>query len=346
MVVRRGSRRLRLTGPLAALGGIALLVWSVQQGGATAVIDGVQRVGAAGITVVCLMGGLRGLIRAAAWRLCLDKEHRATLGSVFSAYLSGDAIGNVTPFGLLISEPSKIALLRPRIDVEASIAALAVENLFYSLTVVMVLIAGTAALLVSFEVSQLVKLVSLGTAAFAAALACIAAWIVSTRRRVVSGAVEWMIRRGIGTPYWSRHLPSIRRTGDLIFGFVTRRRRAVLPLLALELCYQTIAVLETWYAIDLITGARPGALTAFVLEYVNRSITVAFQFVPMWLGVDEAGTSLATNALGLGSAAGVSLALVRKARIVIWTAIGLGLLVNGGRRGQQMRPTLIKPFGP
>ena len=161
MEARRGSRRFRLTGPLAALGGIALLVWSVRQGGATAVIDGVQRVGAAGITIVCLLGGLRGLIRAAAWRLCLDREHRATLGSVFTAYLSGDAIGNVTPFGLFISEPSKIALLRPRIDVEASIAALAVENLFYSATVVIVLIAGTAALLMSFEVSQSVKVASL-----------------------------------------------------------------------------------------------------------------------------------------------------------------------------------------
>jgi Lysylphosphatidylglycerol synthase TM region len=340
MEARRGSRRFRLTGPLAALGGIALLVWSVRQGGATAVIDGVQRVGAAGITIVCLLGGLRGLIRAAAWRLCLDREHRATLGSVFTAYLSGDAIGNVTPFGLFISEPSKIALLRPRIDVEASIAALAVENLFYSATVVIVLIAGTAALLMSFEVSQPVKVASLGTAALGVALAFVAAWIVSTRRRVVSGAVEWMIRRGIGTPYWSKHLPSIRRTGDLIFGFVSRRRRAVLPLLALEFCYHSAAVLETWYAIDLITGARPGLLTAFVLEYVNRSITVAFQFVPMWLGVDEAGTSLATSALGLGSAAGVSLALVRKARIVIWTAIGLGLLVKSGRRGTQVRPTV------
>jgi hypothetical protein len=340
MEARRGSRRFRLTGPLAALGGIAFLVWSVRQGGATAVIDGVQRVGAAGITIVCLLGGLRGLIRAAAWRLCLDREHRATLGSVFTAYLSGDAIGNVTPFGLFISEPSKIALLRPQIDVEASIAALAVENLFYSATVVIVLIAGTAALLMSFEVSQPVKVASLGTAALGVALAFVAAWIVSTRRRVISGAVEWMIRRGIGTPYWSKHLPSIRRTGDLIFGFVSRRRRAVLPLLALEFCYHSAAVLETWYAIDLITGARPGLLTAFVLEYVNRSITVAFQFVPMWLGVDEAGTSLATSALGLGSAAGVSLALVRKARIVIWTAIGLGLLVKSGRRGTQVRPTV------
>ncbi len=339
METRRGSRRFRLTGPLVALGGIALLVWSVRQGGATAVIDGVQRVGAAGITIVCLLGGLRGLIRAAAWRLCLDREHRATLRSVFTAYLSGDAIGNVTPFGLFISEPSKIALLRPRIDVEASIAALAVENLFYSATVVIVLIAGTAALLMSFEVSQPVKVASLWHRC--------AGSRVGLRRSVdrLNEASRQRRRRvddseGNRHAVWSKHLPSIRRTGDLIFGFVSRRRRAVLPLLALELCYHTVAVLETWYTIDLITGARPGLLTAFVLEYVNRSITVAFQFVPMSLGVDEAGKSLATNALGLGSAAGVSLALVRKARIVIWTAIGLGLLATSGRRGRQMRPTV------
>jgi Lysylphosphatidylglycerol synthase TM region len=329
MAVRRVSRRLRLTGTLAALCGVALLVWSIRQGGTTAVLGGVERVGV-GIIVVCLIGGLRGLIRAAAWRLCLDKEHRPTLGSVFSAYLSGDAIGNVTPFGLLISEPSKIVLVRPSIDVEVSVAALTVENLFYSATVVLLLVAGTAALLLSFGVSRPVKLASLTVVALAVALALLAAWIVSTRRRLISGAVEWMIRKRIGATYWPKHLPDIRQTGDRIFEFVTRRRRAVLPLLALEFSYHIAAVLEIWYVIGLITGASPGLLTAFVLEYVNRTITIAFQFVPMWIGVDEAGTSLATNVLGLGSPAGVSLALVRKARIFIWTAIGLILLVHRG----------------
>src|SRR5262245_53767997 len=146
MTDRRASRRLQLTGTLAALCGTALLVWSIRNGGTATVLDGVERVGA-GLVVVCLLGGLRGLIRAVAWRLCVEEHQRPTLASVFSAYLSGDAIGNVTPFGLLISEPSKVALVRPKIDVEASIAALTVENLFYSGTVVVLLMAGTAALL-------------------------------------------------------------------------------------------------------------------------------------------------------------------------------------------------------
>ena len=50
----------------------------------------------------------------------------------------------------------------------------------------------------------------------------------------------------------------------------------------------------------------------------------------MWLGVDEAGTSLATNVLGLGPAAGVSLALARKARVAVWTVIGIALLLHRG----------------
>jgi len=47
----------------------------------------------------------------------------------------------------------------------------------------------------------------------------------------------------------------------------------------------------------------------------------------MWLGVDEAGTGVVTTALHLGAAAGIGLALVRKARIVVWTGLGLGLFV-------------------
>jgi hypothetical protein len=64
-------------------------------------------------------------------------------------------------------------------------------------------------------------------------------------------------------------------------------------------------------------------VTAFVLESVNRTITVAFQFVPMWLGVDEAGTGLVAAAIGISPAAGVTLALARRGRIVLWTAVGL-----------------------
>ncbi len=112
---------------------------------------------------------------------------------------------------------------------------------------------------------------------------------------------------------------------DQIFGFTSRHPGRLPPLLALEAAYHAAGMLEIWLTLALVTGGSIGFITAFVLEFVNRTITIAFQFVPMWLGVDEAGTGVVTTALHLGAAAGIGLALVRKARVVVWTGLGLGL---------------------
>ena len=328
-MVGRKSRGLRTASLLAALGGVILFAWSMQQAGTAAVVDGVKRVGG-GIIVIIALGGVRALARTAAWRLCLDPEDRLTLGSMLAAFLAGDAIGNVTPFGFLISEPLKIVMVRGRIAVKASVAALTLENLFYTATIVVMLVAGAAALLWSFPLPRPLQIVSVLVLIVTPLLMAIVAWIVATRRRVVSGAVEWLARRRLAASYLINRLPDIRETGDRIFGFVERRPRAVAPLILLEASYHVAAVAEIWFALGLITGVQPPVLTAIVLEAVNRTITTAFQFVPMWLGVDEAGTSMVTSAVSLGSAAGVSLALVRKARVVTWTAIGFVLLLMRG----------------
>ena len=112
---------------------------------------------------------------------------------------------------------------------------------------------------------------------------------------------------------------------DQVFGFTSRHPGRLPSLLSLEAAYHIAGVMEIWLTITLITNGPIGFTTAFVLEFVNRAITVAFQFVPMWLGVDEAGTGIVATALHLGGATGVGLVLVRKARLVVWTGVGLAL---------------------
>jgi hypothetical protein len=328
-MVGRTSRGLRTASLLAGLGGLILFAWSMQQAGTTAVVDGIRRVGS-GIIVVIALGGVRAIARTAAWRVCLDPEDRVPLGSMLAAYLAGDAIGNVTPFGFLISEPLKIVMIRGRIPVQASVASLTLENLFYSATIVVMLVAGAAALLLSFPLPRPLAIICMFVLIVTPLLTVIVAWIAATRRRVVSGAIEWLARHQLAANYLSKRLPEIRQTGDRIVGFVERRPGAVGPLILLEASYHAAAVAEIWFVLGLITGVQPGVLIALVLEAVNRTITTAFQFVPMWLGVDEAGTSMVTSAVNLGPAVGVSLALVRKARVVTWTAIGFVFLLMRG----------------
>jgi len=323
------ERRLRIGSVVAGLTGAILFAWTIRLAGTTAVVDGFRRVGG-GIIVVILLGGVRALVRTAAWRLCLDPEDQLPFRSMFAAYLAGDAIGNVTPFGLLASEPSKIAMVRKQIALQASVASLAVENLFYSATVLVVLISGTAALLLSFHLPRPLRIAGL-IVLFVAPLGAFAAGsILTTRRRIVSASIEWLGRQRMAATYLDGRLAHIRQTGERIAGFVERNPGKVTPLILLEATYHALAVAEIWFVLSLTLGIQLPVLTALVLEAVNRTITLAFQFVPMWLGVDEAGTAVVTTAVNLGSAAGISLALVRKMRIVIWTAVGFLVMANRG----------------
>jgi len=126
----------------------------------------------------------------------------------------------------------------------------------------------------------------------------------------------------------------IRAIEDRIYGFYRHHQSRFLPILALEACFHLAGVAEV-YATLYLMNARPTWLAAFVLESVNRVINVVFKFVPMRAGVDEFGTGKFTKLLKVGTEGiGVTLAIIRKARVIFWTAVGVGVLV---RRGLSVR---------
>lgn len=329
MAPARLPRAWRGLGAVAAVAGAALFTASIRAAGPHAVLGGISRLGS-GFIVIFLLGGLRHLLRAVAWTLCVEPPEHLPLARAFSAFVAGDSVGNVTPFGLLASEPSKIMLVKSRVAPNASIAALTVETLFYGATVAVMLVAGTAALLLSFRVPTAVRIASFATLGGAVAISLAGTWVIMTRRRIASGLLQRLARRPMLNRHVEPRLAHAREIEERIFGFVGRRRERVLPILGLEVAFHASAVFEIWFALSLVAGTAPTLLTAFVLEYVNRTITSVFQFVPLWLGVDEAGTGLVTAVLRLGPAAGVSLALIRKGRLMAWTAVGLALLLHQG----------------
>jgi hypothetical protein len=108
-----------------------------------------------------------------------------------------------------------------------------------------------------------------------------------------------------------------------VFDFYAKRRSDFLIVALCDVAFHLAGIVEIYTTLQLI-GYPATWVTAFILEAVNRVINIVFAFVPAMIGVDEAGTGLLTNTLGLGLAAGVTLAVIRKARMLVW--IGLGLL--------------------
>ena len=63
---------------------------------------------------------------------------------------------------------------------------------------------------------------------------------------------------------------------------------------------------------------------------LNRVINVVFKFIPLRMGVDEAGTGKVAAILQFTETTGVTLAIIRKSRDVFWTLVGVLLLIQRG----------------
>lgn len=324
--------RWRLGSIVAALLGLGLFAYTLRDTGAQQVVEGFRRVGMA-FALILALSGLRLLARAWAWILCTDQPHTLRLRDTFPALVTGDALGNLTPLGLVVSEVTKAAFVRPRVPLMGALAGIAIENLFYILTVAIVIAGGTLALVGMFDVPAPLQLISLAALLGMCAFIAMALALASGRFRPLTGLFTWLERRSLAPAPVRRRLDKLRHLEDRIYTFVRRHPSRPLPVLLLEFAYHAAGVAEVYVTVALLieTGA-PTLLTAFLLESLNRFINVAFKFVPLRLGVDEAGTALLTQVLGYGSALGVTLALVRKARMLVWTGVGVVFLASRGLR--------------
>ena len=67
----------------------------------------------------------------------------------------GDALGNIIPFvSVAVSEPSKAVFVKDRVPLMVGLSALAIENIFYALSVAIFICAGTTTLLLSFSLPK------------------------------------------------------------------------------------------------------------------------------------------------------------------------------------------------
>jgi hypothetical protein len=181
------------------------------------------------------------------------------------------------------------------------------------------------ALLLSFNLPQGVRAageLSLLLVAIAFAVLVAAFWLTARRSAILSSMVE-RITAG-------RLAAGVRRFEEKAHEAVHLSRGRLAPIAILETLFHLGGVAEAYITIWLITGHAPTVLAAFVLETANRIVNVVFRFVPLRVGVDEAGSALITSVLGLGTAAGVTLAVVRKARVLCWSGAGIVLMIRKG----------------
>ncbi len=340
------NRKLARFGFLFALLGLLLFAYFVRRAGVSQIIFGVRRLGA-GFLLILGISAIRQVARSLAWMRCFEAPHRLRFRDAFAARVMGDALGNIVPLAsVAVSEPSKAAFVTNRVPLLVSFSALALENIFYSLSVAIFIFSGTVALLLAFPLKPALRYASFATLAVTTLIVPLGYLVIRREWKFLSRSILILHGRGVGRTWTEKAIPRARTLEDRVYGFYKRNSNRLLGILALEMCFHLAGVLEIYTTLWFISDKVPTLLTAFILESVNRVINIVFKFIPFRLGVDEAGTGMLAKALGFTQAIGAALAIVRKGRDLFWTAIGVALMVRRGlslkNLGQQAQVDIVE----
>lgn len=326
----KNLNRLKITAIVFTLGGAVLFAYFIYTVGLEELAGGISKLGLGGFAVILIIYFLRMAVRASAWSLSVYEPYYLKFRETMPAVVIGEAMSSMIPLGILISGTSKAVAVRNRVPMVVGLSSVATENLFYSLVTSIFLIAGGFTFLRNYPLDDswviTIDVLLVGTIVLVAFLFL----MVLRQWHFASEFCEWLYKRG--------HLRSVLENGrldvrlfeNMIYGFYRRYPGRFFPICLLEAAYHMLGIVEAWYILGRLSDAYPSLLTSFLLESVSRMISILFKLIPFVIGVDEAGAKFVGEAVGLAVGVGITMAIIRKGRILFWTAIGLILIIKRG----------------
>lgn len=323
-------KRLKIIGVLLTVAGIGLFAYFVYSVGIGLIWDGIGRIGFGGFAFLMVLYFLRIFARAYAWTLSVYEPYKLRIADTLPAVIIGEALSSLIPLGILVSGTSKAVAVRNRVPLVVGLSSIATENLFYSLVTGLFIIFGAFTFLRSFELETGWILTIDILIGVILALIIFAVVIIIRQWHLASSLCEWLYNRYIGRGILENGRMQVRLFENLIYGFYRRYPRRFLPIFLIQALFHVFGIVEVWFVLSCISPLAPDFFSSFLLESTSRVITIVFKLVPFLIGVDEAGAQFVTQTLALGAGVGVTLAIIRKGRILFWTAIGLILIAKRG----------------
>jgi hypothetical protein len=308
--------------------GVGLFAYLVYSVGLSTIWDGISKIGFGGFAVILLIYFGRICIRATAWRLSVSEPYKLELKDTIPAVIIGEAMSSMIPLGILVSGTSKAIAVRNRVPLVVGLSSVATENLFYSLGTSTFIIIGGILFLRTFELDGSVFLATeifIGVLIF---LLFLGFFMVMRQWHFASAICEKIYEKGFLTGILKDGRKQVRLFEDFIYGFYRKHPKRFLPIFLCQIFFHSLGVFEAWFIVSRLSEAIPNIFTAFLLESGSRLIAIVFKLIPFTVGVDEAASQYIAETLAIGAGVGITIAIIRKCRILFWAGVGLLLIIK------------------
>jgi putative membrane protein len=303
---------------------ISFVLFSVGLGGAVTLVGyfgftdvaGAFAAGVWGIAAVCVFHLVPLMTDTIAWRRLLPSAHRKPIGELLWMRWVSESVNNLLPAAQVGGDLLRARLAAQR-GVPGPIAAASIVGDITTSVLSLIAFGALGALLLFPRYGRQSALLLLGLAVSAAV---IAAFYIAQRAGIFSKLAH-RAARFVAGERWDSLIGSAAAL-DGAMNEMYSRRRDVLVSGLLAFAAWVLGAGEVWLALYFL-GVPVGIVEALIFESLIQALrNVAFP-VPGALGIQEGGFVLLGAALGVSGDSALALALVRRAREVIFGLPGL-----------------------
>ena len=320
----------------ALIFGAGLLVIIVRKVGLGSIGETLRQIGFGFVFLVGIVGLRHALRTTSLWFAVPPQHRRFSFWRAFSTRLGGEAVSFLTFTGPVLGEATKVAMLRRHVPLAQRVQAVVVDNLLYNLSVALFISSGALVLLLTFSLPPAARVPLIVIATGMALSIFVVVWAVVSKMMPLAWTVDQLARLGPKRDWLLSKRPHVVELETNVYNFYRDRPRAFFAVAGTILLSHATSVIEVYVTLRML-GLETTPGTSYVIDSLTKVINLVFSFVPATIGVYEGGTGVILRALGHTVAAGVTLGIVRKAAVLVWTAIGLLALIRHTAAGAANR---------
>ncbi len=316
---------------VAGLLTLVLIVWHI---GPSQIYDAAAQLGPVALLVLLIPSLIMYVIEAYGWKVTLGPSAKdIPFWRVLAIRTAGEVVNMTTPTAYVGGEPLKAYLLKKHhVPMVEGLASVIIAKTTMTIAEVLFILLGIALgmwLLGGNDSSgQTVAAALLGVGILAFGTA---AFVFVQRQGLFTWLLGFLRKIGLKIAYLESREEQLRSLDRTILAFYRNNRPAFYSSTGLFFLGWMAEALEV-YVIIYYLGGPTMALSAISIGALSVFIKGGTFFIPGSLGAQDGGNMLLLNAFGYSDVTGITFALLRRFRELVW--IGLGLLclaLVGGR---------------
>jgi glycosyltransferase 2 family protein len=305
---------------------LSLLIWHI---GIEQIFAAVTALGPAAMAAILLPSLLMYVLEAYGWRVTLGAWAReVSFWQVLAIRTAGEVVNMTTPTAYVGGEPLKAYLLRrqgvPLVEGLASVVTakttMTIAQILFILTGI-----GLGFWLLGAQGSAgrtiLAGLISAGLLLFG-----VGAFVIVQRQGMFAWILQVLRRIGLRLQVLEAREQKLLELDRTIARFYAQQRPAFFLSTGLFLLGWLAEALEV-FVIILCLGQPVTVLDAVAIGALSVFIKGGTFFIPGSLGAQDAGNLFLLTAFGYGEVTGLTFALLRRVRELVWILLGLVCLV-------------------